>query len=62
MSVSENVDESVNAVNNQYHEELLKNQNVESIIEDIDENEVSFSQEALDNNSKDTSANLRVWS
>ena len=60
--VSENVDESVNAVNNQYHEELLKNQNVESIIEDTSvDNEVSFSQEALDNNSKDTSANLKEF-
>ena len=47
--VSENIDESVNEVNNQYHEELLKNQNIESIIEDTsDDNEVSFSQEALE--------------
>ena len=60
--VSENVDESVNDVNNQYHEELLKNQNVESIIEDTsDDNEVSFSQEALDNNLKDASANLKEF-
>ena len=60
--VSENVDESVNDVNNQYHEELLKNQNVESIIEDTsDDNEVSFSQEALDNNSEDASANLKEF-
>ena len=60
--VSENVDESVNEVNNQYHEELLKNQNVESIIEDTSkENEVSFSQEALDNNFKDESANLKEF-
>ena len=60
--MSENIDESVNTVNNQYHEELLKNQNVESIIEDTsDENEVSFSQEALDNNLKDASANLKEF-
>ena len=58
----ENMNESVDEVNNQYHEELLKNQNLESIIEDTsDENEVSFSQEALDNNLKDASANLKEF-
>ena len=48
--VSENIkhNESVDEVNNQYHEELLKNQEVESIIENTsNEDEVSFSQEAL---------------
>ena len=51
--VSENIEnqikESVDEVNNQYHEELLKNQEVENIVENTsDENEMSFSQEALD--------------
>ena len=38
----------VNDVNNQYHEELLKNQEVENIIEDASaDNETSFSEEAI---------------
>ena len=46
--VNENSNESVRDVNNQYHEELLKNQDVESIIENTsEENELSFSQEAF---------------
>ena len=41
------VHEDVNQVNNQYHEELLKNHQAESIIESTsDEKEVSFTQEA----------------
>ena len=47
--VSENFNESVNDVNNQYHEELLKNQEAESVVENTsNENEVSFSQEAFE--------------
>ena len=56
--VSENLNESVNDVNNQYHEELLKNQDVdlstnseaEEIINENSMNEVekSFTQEALE--------------
>ena len=46
--VSENLNESVNDVNNQYNEELLKNQEPENIVENtLDENEISFSQEAI---------------
>ena len=47
--VSENIhNESIDDVNNQYHEELLKNQEVESIIENTsNENETSFSEEIL---------------
>ena len=46
--VSENFNETVNDVNNQYHEELLKNQEAEDIVENTsDENEMSFSQEAI---------------
>ena len=48
--VSENFNESVDEVNNQYHKELLKNQELENIVENTsDENEVSFSQEAINN-------------
>ena len=47
--VSENFNQSVDEVNNQYHEELLKNQDVESIIENTsDDNESIFSQEAIE--------------
>ena len=36
-------------VNQQYHEELLKNQEIENIIEsESDQNEISFSQEAVE--------------
>ena len=47
--VTENINnETVDEVNNQYHEELLKNQEAEKIVENtLDENEMSFSQEAL---------------
>jgi cell division protein FtsZ len=48
--VSENFNETVNEVNNQYHEELLKTQEAENIVESTtEENEVSFSEEALQN-------------
>ena len=48
--VSENINnETVDEVNNQYHEELLKNQEAQSIVENTSEdNEVSFSQEAIE--------------
>ena len=47
--VSESIQsQSVDDVNNQYHEELLKNQEAENIVENISEdNDISFSQEAL---------------
>merc|ERR1711991_763153 len=45
---TEKFNESIDEVNNQYHEELLKNQEVESIVENTsDKNEISFSQEAI---------------
>ena len=48
--VSENFNESVDDINNQYHEELLKNQDAESIVKSAsEENEVSFSEEAINN-------------
>ena len=48
--LSENLNnDSVDEVNNQYHEELLRNQEVENIVEKTStEDEVSFSQEAID--------------
>ena len=48
--VSENINnESIDEVNNQYHEELLKNQEVQSIVENTSEdNEISFSQEEVE--------------
>ena len=50
--VSENFsNESIDEVNNQYHEELLKNQEAESIVENTsNESETSFSEEALATN------------
>jgi len=62
--VSENFNESVSEVNNEYHEELLKNQKVESIIENTsEENEISFSQEALETSrsDQDNSADLKEF-
>ena len=52
--VTENQNETIDEVNNQYHEELLKNQEVESIVEKTsEENEVSFSEEAINSSDKD---------
>ena len=46
--VAENFNQSIDEVNNEYNEELLKHQKAEEIIENTsDENEKSFSQEAL---------------
>jgi cell division protein FtsZ len=62
--ISESLNESVNDVNNLYHEELLKNQEAESIIEKTsEENEVSFSQEALKEPEaeQDNTANLKEF-
>ena len=52
--VTENQNETIDEVNNQYHEELLKNQEVESIVEDTsEESEVSFSEEAIRSSDKE---------
>jgi cell division protein FtsZ len=62
--VSENFNETVNDVNNQYHEELLKNQEVQSIVEDnSEETEISFSQEAIEEKDaeSDNSADLKEF-
>ena len=58
--VSENINnnESVDEVNHQYHEELLKNQEAENIVENISEdNDTSFSQEALSSSNTEESSN-----
>jgi len=62
--VSENFNETVNDVNNQYHEELLKNQDAENIVDNISEdNEVSFSQEAIETQEvgQENSADLKEF-
>ena len=62
--VSENFNESVDDVNNQYHEELLKNQDVESIVENTSEDsETSFSQEAIQTHEteQENSADLKEF-
>ena len=62
--VSENFNESVDDVNNQYHEELLKNQEAESIVQSAsEENEISFSQEAINNteSQSETSSDLKEF-
>ena len=47
---NDNVDQSVSEVNDQYHEELLRNQEAENIVENMsNNNEISFSQEAIKN-------------
>ena len=52
--VTENQNKSIDEVNNQYHEELLKNQEFESIVENTsEENEVSFSEEAISSSDKE---------
>jgi cell division protein FtsZ len=60
----ENFNDTVNDVNNQYHEELLRNQEVESIIENTSkENEVSFSEEAIETSGieKENSVDLKEF-
>ena len=53
--VTEKLNESVDDVNNQYHEELLRNQEVENIIENTsEEKEISFSQEAISSSEMET--------
>ncbi len=51
---TENFNQSVDDLNNQYNEELLKNQEAKSIIENVsNESEISFSQEALEESEMD---------
>ena len=47
--ITENVSESISDVNDQYHQELVKNQEVENVVDNTsDDNEISFTQEALE--------------
>ena len=57
--VSESIQsQSVDEVNNQYHEELLRNQEAENIVGNISEdNDTSFSQEALSSSNIEESSN-----
>jgi cell division protein FtsZ len=48
--VTENVNDSVDDMNNQYHQEFLRNQEAENIVENAsNESETSFSEEATEN-------------
>ena len=61
---SENFNETVNDLNNQYNEELLKNQEIKNIVENgSDQGEVSFSQEVLETSKTDhtSSSDLREF-
>tara|TARA_Y100001970_G_scaffold244013_1_gene309749 strand:+ start:715 stop:2172 length:1458 start_codon:yes stop_codon:yes gene_type:complete len=61
---SENINESINDVNNQYHEELLKNQDVENVVDNSsDDSEMSLTQEALKNEDikEDLSTDLKEF-
>ena len=52
--VTEKSNETVNEINNQYHEELLKNQEVERIVDNTsEEKEISFSEEAISSSDKE---------
>tara|TARA_Y100001970_G_scaffold248430_1_gene317993 strand:+ start:697 stop:2175 length:1479 start_codon:yes stop_codon:yes gene_type:complete len=67
--VSENVDnrlvkETVNEINDQYHQELVKDQHAKDIVENMSDSlERSFSQEALDipETDKDSSSDLKEF-
>ena len=62
--VSENFNETVDEVNNQYHEELLRNQEAENIVENtLEDSETSFSEEAINNldTQQDASSDLKEF-
>ena len=62
--VSEKFNETVDEVNNQYHEELLRNQETENIVEKTSvDNEISFSEEVINNldTQHETTSNLREF-
>jgi len=62
--ITENFNESVNDMNNQYHEELLKNQDLGGAVENrFEENEESFPQEAPNSHEtgQENSANLKEF-
>ena len=46
--VTESIGESISDVNDQYHQELVKNQDVENVVDNqSDDSEISFTQETL---------------
>ena len=48
------VNNNINEINDQYHEELLKNQQVESLVENTNEDEESsFTQEAVEESTQE---------
>jgi cell division protein FtsZ len=62
--VSENFNETANDVNQQYHEELLRNQQAENIVDNTsDENEMSFSEEVINSitTEQETSSDLKEF-
>jgi cell division protein FtsZ len=62
--VSENFNETVDDVNHQYHEELLRNQQAENIVDNTsDENEMSFSEEVINSitTEQETSSDLKEF-
>ena len=62
-NVSETVaNENINQINDQYHEELLKNQSAENIVESTSsESEISFSQEAVAPQENELSDDLKEF-
>ena len=61
---SENINESISDVNNQYVEELVKSQEVENVVDNSSEdNEISFTQEALNTEEikEDLSSDLKEF-
>ena len=62
--VENSFNETVDEVNNQYHQELLKDHQAQSIVDNIsDHNEVSFSQEAIESSEseQETSNDLKEF-
>ncbi len=56
--ISENINETVDEVNNQYHEELLRNQQAKNIVENTyKDHETSFSKEAITTSESEISEN-----
>ena len=62
--VSEKFNESIDEVNKEYHQELLRNQEAENIVKNTsDDNEISFPEEALSSSApeEDTSNDLKEF-
>ena len=60
--VLENLNESVDEVNGQYHEELLRNQKAENIVENSsNDKEISFSEEAISSPETELTSDLKEF-